>query len=131
MVLTNEEEWDHLTVNMHRKPSKWIDENEFMVNEINRNPRNNDPRDDDIYETDVLLSNGVNDSAMSEQPLTERAVKSVRVNAKEVISKHRHSKHTPEHISKLFDVGLNRALEIMNATTQQGIRQGMRPLQRR
>mmetsp|Transcript_38822 Transcript_38822/g.82849 ORF Transcript_38822/g.82849 Transcript_38822/m.82849 type:complete len:728 (-) Transcript_38822:475-2658(-) len=131
IVLTSEEEWDPLTVNMQRKPSKWIDDNELMIKEMNRNSRNNVPRDDEIFETDVLLSQGINGLSISEQALAERAVKSVRVNSKEVISKHRHSKHTPEHISRLFNVGLNKALEIMNATTQQAIRQAVHPLERR
>ena len=37
IVLTSEEEWDPLTVNMQRKPDKWINSNELFVSEVNRN----------------------------------------------------------------------------------------------
>ena len=63
--------------------------------------------------------------------MAKRAVKSVKVHANGVVSKYRHSKHSPGHVSKFFNCSVPKAIEILDKTTQQGIRQAVHPIERR
>ena len=48
----------------------------------------------------------------------------------EFASKTRHSGHTPEEVSRKFNIGIERAKETIKVTTQKGIRHAVHPLHR-
>ena len=62
---------------------------------------------------------------------SQPSIDSVVRSAHELVSLTRHSKITPELISKLFCVGIPKAKEMLEETTQKGIRQAIHPLTRR
>ena len=49
----------------------------------------------------------------------------------EVASKTRHSRHTPEEVSRKFDIGIERVKETIKVTTQKGIHHAVHPLHHR
>ena len=49
---------------------------------------------------------------------------------KEVKSNERHSKVMPEHVSRVFGIGLNAAKNTLAVTTQRGVRHSIHPLNR-
>ena len=49
----------------------------------------------------------------------------------EIESKTRHSTHTPEELSRKFNIGIERAKETIKVTTQKRIRHAVHPFHRR
>jgi hypothetical protein len=86
--------------------------------------------DHDEYESDLILQSNF---GMTEQLLYQRMISQVTTvtSLAEVRSNDRHSKHTPEHISNVFDITLDKAKDMLSKTTQQTIRMGFTPLTRR
>ena len=86
--------------------------------------------DHDEYESDLVLQSNF---GITEQLLYQRMISQVTTvtSSAEVRSNDRHSKHTPEHISKVFDITLDKAKDMLSKTTQQTIRMGVTPLTRR
>ena len=86
--------------------------------------------DHDEFESDLILQSNFR---MTEQLLYQRMISQVTTatSLAEVRSNDRHSKHTPEHISKVFDITLDKAKDMLSKTTQQTIRMGVTPLTRR
>jgi hypothetical protein len=71
----------------------------------------------------------------------QRLIESVRVESRQEVDEReyinkvktdkRHSSVTPEHISRIFGIGLNAAKHTIQVTTQKGVRYAIRPLNRR
>ena len=70
-----------------------------------------------------------------EKRLTERIISNVQISnlrrTEEVVTDTRHSKATPEHLSKIWNIGLETAKRTLKVTTQRGIRTAIHPLHRR
>ena len=88
-----------------------------------------------MYETDCVAYSNFTDT---EQLQMERAIKSINVdytsgavNIAQLHSTTRHSQFTPEHISKIWNVGIGIAKDILSTTTQKGVRHAVLPLSRR
>jgi hypothetical protein len=85
-----------------------------------------------MFETDCAA---LSVDGNTEQLLYERMISSVNITStrhlNELHSKGRHSIFTPEHVAKLFNVGLGMAKDILVTTTQKGIRHSVMPLNRR
>ena len=78
-----------------------------------------------MYETDCVAYSNFMDT---EQLQMERAIKSINVdytsgavNIAQLHSTTRHSQFTPEHISKIWNVGIGIAKDILSTTTQKGV----------
>ena len=48
-----------------------------------------------------------------------------------MVSKKRHASITPETVSQFFNVGITKAMEILDKSTQAGVRRAVNPIQRR
>ena len=91
-----------------------------------------------LYETDCVALSTFGDT---EQLLMERIIQTVNVDIGNVQSSplcigqlhssRRHSQFTPEHISKIWNVGIGIAKDILATTTQKGVRHAVLPLNRR
>ena len=73
----------------------------------------------------------------TEQLQLERIVQSVHVELDskvvmipELYSSTRHSQYTPERISRIWNVGIETAKDILATTTQKGVRHAVLPLTR-
>ena len=88
-----------------------------------------------MYETDYTTYRNFGDT---EQLQMERFVQSVNVDlapngitsVSKLYSSTRHSQYTPEHIAKIWNVGIGIAKNILSTTTQKGIRHAVLPLNR-
>ncbi len=89
-------------------------------------------RNNTRYETDLLA---YSIDGNTEQLVYERMIHTVSTSMpralNELHSTTRHSKHTPEHVSRIFNVGLGMAKDILVASTQKVVRQAVMPLNRR
>jgi hypothetical protein len=68
-------------------------------------------------------------TALTDETLLPRIVANVHI--AETISENRHSDISPESLSAKWRIGLNTARDTLKVTTQQGIRQAVRPITRR
>ena len=128
IVMTNSVEWDPQQINMPgSKKRSWIEDNELFINQVNRNISSVTVRDIHRHETDLAL-NSISEGLV-EQQLVERMI--ACVNISEVASRERHSKHTPERVSKLWRISLDKAKQLLANTTQNGIRTAASPLHKR
>lgn len=128
VVLTSDAEGKPHEVSMHP-----IGHEERIIEQVRADQRWSRNRHHQMYESDCHL---YNTDGNTEQLLFERLISSVHVStdvrtAQELLSSTRHSKYTVEHISKLFNVGITKAKEILFTTTQAGVRQAVQPLNRR
>ena len=143
--LTSDREWDPHNVPMPgSNKSADVDEvkTQRFVQQVDNNRANATNRDWLRYESDFVLGSM---GETIEQDMAERIVSQVNVwktksqadidpvvrSANELVSTTRHSKITPELISRLFVVGIPKAKEMLEKTTQKGIRQAIHPLTRR
>lgn len=126
--LTSREEWDPHNITLPKSGKRqWFDDNEIFIGKISRNKANNINRDINQHETDMIMKSIC--GGYVEQELAERMIARVRIG--EVHSKGRHSTHSPEHIAKIFRIGLDKAKMMLERTTQLGIRQSLHPLVKR
>ena len=104
-----------------------------LIEEIASNQMWSQEREHYTFHTDFQL---YHTDGNTEQLLFERLVQQTMVTmdtrtAQELHTSQRHSKYTVEHISKIFNVGMSKAKDILFTTTQQGIRTALQPLNRR
>jgi hypothetical protein len=84
--------------------------------------------DTDMFAESNQVLGGIS-SIYSHTMLTNRVTQSVRKIA-QVASKTRHSKVSPEHLSRAWNIGLDRAKDTLRVTTQKGIRYSINPIHR-
>jgi hypothetical protein len=137
IVLTSDMDWDPSTVQLGgNRPYG----NELEISEVNRacGPH-------PLSETDIILSQI--STTLNQHDFAERLVASViiehkqafqqRENARDhkqikaVMTNQRHSSYTPERVSRVFGIGLNKAKTTLAVTTQKGIRHSLNPLNKR
>ncbi len=93
-------------------------------------------------ETDTILDSV--STAMCEHSFIKCMVSSVRIDTtpsvmtrntqiglQEVMSKTRHSIYTPDHVSRVFNLGLDKSKTTLLVTTQKGVRTAVHPIHRR
>lgn len=129
IILSSDQTWDPHALVMpggDNEPSTYNDDR--SINQIC--PRVLARRDHTKHESD-LLSYSVDGN--TEHALYEQMINTVSIPRKlaKLHSTTRHSKHTPEHVSRIFDVGLGMAKDILATTTQKGVRHAVMPLNRR
>ena len=145
IILTSDKEWDpaRVVLGNNYKLSEDAAETERFVSRVKSNREQAIDRDVFCYESDMVL--GRMGDGLIEQEMAERLVSAVNVydyesdpsvddvirDAHEMVSLTRHSKITPELVARIFGVGLGKAKEILNKTTQRGIRQAIHPLTKR
>ena len=88
-----------------------------------------------MYETDCIQFSTFGDT---EQLQMEHMIQSVHIehpsgtrSISELYSSTRHSQFTPEHVSKIWNVGVGIAKDILATTTQKRVRHAVLPLSRR
>ena len=146
LIMTGDTEWDPSSVPLQAIQTK--EEEEFRaISEIAR--ANKPPLL--THKLDIHLG-GISDWLV-EQTMTERLIASVNIKGvnklkpreeqkpllpnhysirvSEIASKTRHSVHSPEEVSRKFNIGIERAKETLKVTTQKGIRHAVHPLHRR
>ena len=74
---------------------------------------------------DLQLLSGIS-TALTDKTLLPRLVSNVHV--AKTVSANRHSDISPETLSKKWRIGLSTAQDTLQITTQQGIRQAIRPI---
>jgi len=126
IIITSDAEWKPHELKMGRSLDR-------VVERVQTDQRCSNERHHFTYETDCHLFNM---DGNTEQLLFERMISAVHVTtdartAQELLSSTRHSKFTVEHVSKLFNVGIDKAKEILFTTTQKGVRTAVQPLNRR
>jgi hypothetical protein len=106
--------------------------NNRMIQRVTSNAANGINRHHEMYESDCI-SFSVNGN--TEQLIIERMISSVQISSvrhmEKLQSKTRHSQFGPEHVATVFGVSLSTAKNILNVTTQKGIRHAVTPLTRR
>jgi hypothetical protein len=130
VVLTSDVPWDPSGLVMPGEST-----NDRLVHKVKSLQFHGINRHHQMYETDCITYSNFGDT---EQLQLERIIQSVNVGLQpntiaisELYSSARHSQYTPEHISRIWNVGIGMAKDILNTTTQCGIRQAVRPLSRR
>jgi len=130
VVLTCEAPWDPSGIAM---PGGIIQDR--FVQKVQSLQLHGTNRHHHMYETDCVTYSNFGDT---EQLQLERAIKSINVdytsgsvNISQLHSTIRHSQFTPEHISKIWNVGIGIAKDILKTTTQKGVRHAVLPLSRR
>jgi hypothetical protein len=149
ITLTDDQvEWD--PQNIRLSSDRPYGDQRASVKALRTNIRNYSER----HEIDVVLSSV--SSALVPQEMEQRMVSAVKITAKESVSINkvassrphqerivngrrimqtastsRHSTITPERVSRVFGIGLNKAHKTLDVTTQQGIRHAVMPLNRR
>ena len=121
VVLTCDSPWDPSTLVMPGG-TKAIDRciqkvQSQLIHDINRHHR--------FHETDCVTYHNFGDT---EQMQLEQIIQSAHV--AELHSSTRHSKFTPEHVSKIWNVGIGMAKDILATTTQKGVHHAVMPLSR-
>ena len=146
LIMTGDKEWDPLSVFLQAIQTK--EEEGFRA--ISVIARAKKPpllkQETDIHLVRIL-------DWLIEQTMTERLIASVNIKGvnkvkpreeqkpllpnhysirvSEIASKTRHSVHSPEEVSRKFNIGIERAKETLKVTTQKGIRHAVHPLHRR
>lgn len=111
--LTDDEDWDPTSVNLHDKTKKEIKQITLCPDESKDN------------ESEHVL--GTISSVYSITSLTRRIQEVSRVTS-QVASQTRHSKLSPEHLARTWNIGLDQAKETLQVTTQRGIRFAIHPI---
>ena len=83
------------------------------------------------YDTDVILSSVSPIFSPEENRVLTIASVNVGPRCISAVATERHSIHSPETLSRLWNVGIETAKRTMRATTQKGIRQALHPIFRR
>ena len=131
--LTSDQEWDPAAVRMQlsRRPSR-----ARIVQQMQRETRRLFEAETDQHLTGIsetycpdLFAQRLIESVWveSRQDVDEREKRYIN----EVKTNKRHSTVTPEHISRVFGIGLNAAKQTIQVTTQKGVRHAIHPLNRR
>ena len=135
VVLTCEQPWDPKQLVMPGgRPTHPTDELDRFVQRVESDVSHDFNRHHHMYETDFIFHSLYDDT---EQVNIERIINSIHSTAStstaiaELQSKTRHSIFSPEHIARVFNVGLGMAKDILRTTTQEGVRHAVRPLNRR
>ena len=81
-----------------------------------------------LYSQQGIQSFYLDDHALHECLVLQVNVTSRQRAVGEILSSTRHSHFTLEHISKIFNVVINKAKEIMITTTQRGVLTALQPL---
>jgi hypothetical protein len=116
ITLTDDDDWD--------PPS--VDLSDHTPKEIKQVLLHHDSNEEN--ESEHVL--GTISLVYSISSLTRRVQEAVRV-IPQVASQTRHSKLSPEHVARTWNIGLDRAKETLQVTTQKGIRFAIHPIHRR
>lgn len=130
VVLTSEMPWDPSDTIMPGGAAR-----DRFVQKVQSLAFHGSNRHHKIYETDSVTYATFGDT---EQLQLERIIQSVNVDTpsrmdsiSELYSLTRHSQFTPEHVAKIWNVGVGTAKDILATTTQKGVRHAVLPLSRR
>jgi hypothetical protein len=114
--LTDDDDWDPTSVNLQDYMTKEVKQVNVRCETMEEN------------ESEHVL--GTISSVYSIGSLTRRIQETVRVTS-QVASQTRHSKLSPEHLARTWNIGLDRAKDTIQVTTQRGIRFAIHPIHRR
>ena len=137
IVLTSDMDWDPSNVQLGgNRPYG----DEITISEVQRTDRL--PQE---TETDLIL--GHISPTLIQHDFADRLVAAVNITSVKdfhtsdvndekrrisaVMTNQRHSSYTPERVSRVFGIGLNKAKTTLSVTTQKGIRHSLHPLNRR
>jgi hypothetical protein len=129
VVLTSSDQWDPREVDLGRGPKP---DAQASAMPPHRDKRSMKPPYQ--HESDLML--GSISAGLVAERADERAFDVIMVagtarSIQGMASRHRHSEITPERISKLFGIGLNKAHQLLRVTTQRGVRMAVNPITRR
>ena len=143
IVMTGDSEWDPSSVQLSQIRTKEEEGCRKICEAAQQDPTS-------VFEIDQILGE-IGDSYV-ERTMTERLINVRAPNpipkprreplpplpkdhynrlASEMASKTRHSAITPEEVSRKFNIGIEKAKETLQVTTQRGIRHAVHPLHRR
>jgi hypothetical protein len=114
--LTDDDDWDPTSVNLQDYMTKEIKQVNVRCETIEEN------------ESEHVL--GMILLVYSIGSLTRQIQKTVRITS-QVASHTRHSKLSPEHLARTWNIGLDRAKDTIQVTTQRGIRFAIHPIHQR
>ena len=141
VVLTCDTPWDPQGVVMPGGATRNDFQPDRLIAKVQSNELHGYNRHHHMYESDCVAHSTF---GSTEQLFMERMIQSIVIDhgvngpvirtgatIAELHSTQRHSQFTPEHISKIWNVGIGIAKDILATTTQKGVRHAVLPMSRR